>query len=44
MDKKELILTVAKDIFIARVGKDPAIKSFADAVKIVSDALKSIAD
>ncbi len=42
MDKKEMILTVAKDLYIARVGKDLAMKSLSDAVKIVEEAFNTI--
>lgn len=44
MDKKELVLTVAKDIYIERVKQSSDIKSLLDAVRIVEDAYASIKD
>lgn len=40
MNDKALILSIAKDLYIARTGKDLKYKSFSDAVKDVLEALK----
>lgn len=44
MDKKAVILEVAKDLYLARVDKDIKPKSFADFVKMVEEAYNSLKD